>query len=231
MNVGLGLAGRIFPANRRRHELAVDAQRFSVGQHVVPNEAGGRVGHRVAARVGIAPRKAGERLFQVVGNVRFVRPLMPVGARVRRCSRSCPAARTLRRACDDSASPRDRRCTDSGSPSPFSMSPNTWSYVRFSLMMYSNMLEHRRLAVPLRHGPRRDVGPRRRECADRFRQSVVFKHGLRVRGQFFGRRQLEQRERSLVIVRVVAEHRLCPDLPLAFPRTVSRSVALHIGDV
>ena len=51
-----------------------------MGQRVVPDETAAGIGHRVAAPVRIAPRPAAERFFDVVGDVRLVRPLVAVGA-------------------------------------------------------------------------------------------------------------------------------------------------------
>ena len=64
----------------RLDELAVVAERLLAGQGVVPEEAAGGEGERVAALVGIAAREAAERLLQVVGDVGLVDPLMAVGA-------------------------------------------------------------------------------------------------------------------------------------------------------
>ena len=82
--LGGALLRGVLPARLGDGEFAVVAQRLAVGEGVVPDEAGGRIGQRVHVvvfhAVRVAAREAGEGAFHVVGGEGGVGPLMAVGA-------------------------------------------------------------------------------------------------------------------------------------------------------
>ena len=74
-------------------------------------------------------------------------------------------------------------------------------------------------------------GSRRGKGVDRFGQAIVFEDLLGVLRELGDVGQLDERDRALVVVRVVAEDHFAFDLALALPRLIARAVALDVGDV
>ena len=62
------------------NELTVVAKRQSLLQHLVPDESRAGVGHRIIAVVRVASIETPEALLDVIGDVGFSAPLVPVGA-------------------------------------------------------------------------------------------------------------------------------------------------------
>ena len=71
---------RISRFNDGLYKLAVIAKREAVIHRVVPDKTRARIGEGIVAVVGIAARKVAERLFQVIGDIGLIGPLVAVGA-------------------------------------------------------------------------------------------------------------------------------------------------------
>ena len=128
-----------------------------MGQNVVPNETCGRVGHRVAARVRIASRKAGKRLFQVVRYISLVRPLMPVRTEYSTAVKVIQQHEFF----DELVMIRRHLATEDAQAWIAFAFLDIAKHLVVGAIFFDDvqhMLEHRRLAVPLRHRPRLDVG-------------------------------------------------------------------------
>ena len=162
-----------------------------VGEDVVPEETGGGVGHSVAAGVGIAARPAAERLFEIVGGVGFVGPLMAVGtahaAAVEVVEQHELFGHLVLVWRDFAAEQDEAGVAFAG----FDVAEDLIVRAIF-FDDVDDVLEDRRLAVALGDGTGRSIGPRRGEGVDCFGVAIVCEDLFCVGGEIVGRRQLDE---------------------------------------
>ena len=185
----------VFPADGGPHELAVIADRLVVRQNVVPEEAAGGVGQRVAAGVGIAAREAAEGALQVVGHIGFGGPHMAVGAQY-------PAAIEVvqkHELVDEFvAIGRHLAAEDAQIGIAFAALDVAKHLIVRTVFLddVQHVLDERRLAVPLGQRPGRDVLAGRSQRADGFGHAVVSEHLFGVAGERLELGQRHQRNRA-----------------------------------